>query len=113
MQGRSLSNHTMSNLREGKWAMAVVDIAASPAVILPKTVRPPLLRPEAGGADHLGPFRGLLLDQPGEFDWRAGQRLAADRGEARLHCGIGDRSVDFAIEFSDDLGRRVFRRRDA
>src|SRR4051812_5875170 len=106
MQGRSLSNHSMSNLREGKWAMAVVDIAASPAVILPKTVRPPLLRLEAGGADHLGPLFGLLLNQPGEVGRRARQRLAADRGEARLHCRIGDRSVDFAVEFSDDLGRR-------
>ena len=50
-----------------------------------------LLRFDVGRSNHLGPFLGLVTDEPPKFGRRAWNHFAAQIGGPRLNPGIGDK----------------------
>jgi hypothetical protein len=75
--------------------------------------RPPLLRLDADGLDHFGPFLGFVGDELAEVGGRTDERCATQIGKPRLDLMIGESGVDLLVESLDDLGRRGLRCADA
>src|SRR5262245_7407151 len=108
------------------WAFAVAASAKTAqhsnarkrAVTASHLVRVAALRTElfsldAGRADNLRPFLGIVDDELAEISGRAREYLRAQVGEPGLVFGIGKPGVNRSVELVDDLHRRALRRADA
>jgi hypothetical protein len=62
-----------------------------------------LLRLDVGGPDHLAPCFEFCRDSPGEFLWRASDRVIAEGHQAIVHFRQRDYLDDLAMEGGDDF----------
>src|SRR5438445_12835032 len=62
---------------------------------------------DAGRADYLCPFLGIVDDELAEIGGRACKCLRAQLVEAGLEFGIGQPGIDRHVELVDDFHRRV------
>src|SRR5262245_7276649 len=65
------------------------------------------LRLDVGRPDHPGPLLGFVGDELAEVAGRAWNLSATKAGKARLHLGVGEGGVDFAIELVDVFSWRI------
>src|SRR5262249_48836802 len=62
---------------------------------------------DIGRSDHLAPLLGFVGDELAEVAGRARKHSATKVGKARLHLGVGEGGVDFAIELVDVFSWRI------
>src|SRR5258708_8875106 len=62
---------------------------------------------DAGRADYLCPFLGIVDDELAEIGGRACKRLRAQIVEPGLEFGVGQPGIDRTAELVDDLCRRA------
>src|SRR5215472_18688931 len=72
-----------------------------------------LLGLDVGRPDHLAPLLGFVGDELTEVAGRAWEHSATKVSKARLHLGVGEGGVDFAIELVDVFSWRISRCCDA
>src|SRR4029453_2457366 len=78
-----------------------------------RTERAALFSFDAGRADDLRPFLGIVDDELAEISGRARKYLRAQIVEPGLVFGIGQPGIDRTVELVDDVRRRAPRRADA
>ena len=71
------------------------------------------LRLDVSGSDYLAPLVDFRGDEFFKISRRTGRYDGAELKELRFESGVDEGCVGFAIEFIDDLGRRVLRRGNA
>src|SRR5262249_27285089 len=65
------------------------------------------VRLDVESPDHLTPLLGFVGDELAEVAGRAWKHSASKVSKARLHLGVGEGGVDFAIELVDVFSWRI------